>query len=137
MDDREHAAMARDHADRASRGRQNDPAVLIGLAQTEALLAVAAAIDRLANVLGRRDTVEPPAEPGQTYRVADVRRQHPHAYERWTPLADAELLAAHRAGHDVTTLAETFGRQPSAIRSRLIRLDPAIGRPEPKLPGRG
>src|SRR5215472_10592596 len=112
MDDREHAAMARDHADRASRGRQNDPAVLIGLAQTEALLAVAAAIDRLANVLSRRDTVEPPAEPGpvfgprprllrrgqgpqeQTYRVADVRRQHPHAYERWTPLADAELLAA-------------------------------------------
>ncbi len=40
----------------------------------------------------------------------------------WTAEADAELLAAHRAGHDVATLADTFGRQPSAIRARLNRL---------------
>lgn len=132
MDDLEHAVAARDHADRASRGRQNDPAVLIGLAQTEALLAVAAAIDRLTDVLTRRDVARPPAERGQTYRVTEVRRQHPNAYARWTPEADAELLSAYRAGHDVTALAETFGRQPSAILSRLNRLDPAIGRPKPQ-----
>ena len=100
----------------------DDPAVLAGLAQTEALLAVAAAIDRLAEALSGRDEPRPSPAQGQAYQVAEVRREHPNAYLPWTAEADAALLAAHQAGHDVAALADTFGRQPSAIRSRLNHL---------------
>ena len=99
-----------------------EPAVLAGLAQTEALLAVAAAIDRLAEALAAATTPRPSPAQGQAYQVAEVRREYPNAYLPWTAEADAALLAAHQAGHDVAALADTFGRQPSAIRSRLNHL---------------
>lgn len=96
--------------------------MLVGLAQTEALLAIAAAIDRLAEALSGRDEPRLSQVRGQADHIAEVRRQHPNAYMPWTAEADAALLAGHQAGHDVTTLADTFGRQPSAIRSRLNHL---------------
>ena len=40
-------------------------------------------------------------------------------------LADAPLAAACQADHGMPTLADTFGRQPSAIRSRLNHLGTA------------
>ena len=101
------------------------------LAQAEALLAVAAAIDRLAEALRGRETPGPPAEPGQAYQVAEIRRQYPNAYTPWTAEADAALLAAHQAGHDIAALADTFGRQPSAIRSRLHHLGAAAPTAQP------
>ncbi|HUY47597.1 MAG TPA: hypothetical protein VMV92_17990 [Streptosporangiaceae bacterium] len=123
MNDPDHALAARHHADRASSGSHgDDPAVLVGLAQAEALLAVAAAIDRLAGVLSERNPPQPSPAQGQGYQVAEVRRQHPNAYTPWTAEADAALLAAYQAGHDVAALADTFGRQPSAIRARLNHL---------------
>ena len=100
----------------------DDPAVLASLAQTEALLAVAAAIDRLAEVLGGRDAPRPSEAQSQAYQVAEIRREYPNAYLRWTAESDAALLAAYQSGHDVAALADTFGRQPSAIRSRLNHL---------------
>jgi hypothetical protein len=123
MEEVDHALAARRHADKASSGSGSaEPAVLVGLAQTEALLAVAAAIERLAEALSGRD--EPRLSPvrGQADHIAEVRRKYPNAYMPWSAEADAALLADHRAGHDVTTLADTFGRQPSAIRSRLNHL---------------
>ena len=54
--------------------------------------------------------------------MAEVRREYPNAYLPWTAEADATLLAAYQAGHDVAALANTLGRQPSAIRSRLNHL---------------
>lgn len=123
MDDSGHADAARRYADRASgQGGHQDPAVQAALAQAEALLAVAAAIGHLAAVLDERTAplVSPP--DGRVYQVAEVRRQHPNAYGPWTADDDAALLAAHQAGHDITALAGTFGRQPSAIRSRLSHL---------------
>src|ERR1700722_4729007 len=123
MEEVDHALAARRHADKASSGSGSaEPAVLIGLAQTEALLAVAAAIDRLAEALSGRGEPLRSSVRGQADHVAEVRRQHPNAYMPWTAEADAALLAPHQAGHDVTTLADTFGRQPSAIRSRLNHL---------------
>ncbi len=123
MEEVDHALAARRHADKANSGSGgDDPVVLAGLAQTEALLAAAAAIDRLAEVLS--GSGQPRLSPvrGQADHIAEVRRQHPNAYMPWSAEADAALLAGHQAGHDVTTLADTFGRQPSAIRSRLNRL---------------
>jgi len=123
MDELDHALAARRHADKAmSASGGDDPAVLASLAQSEALLAVAAAIDRLREAFGRREAPPAPERRDQANPIAEARRQYPHAYKPWTAEADAALLAAHRAGHDVATLADTFGRQPSAIRSRLTRL---------------
>ncbi len=139
MQESDHVLAARRHADTAQ-SAGGDAAVLASLAQTEALLAVTAAIERLAVLTGPNPPAPSPAE-GQAYRVEEIRRQHPNAYTPWTDDADAALLAAHRAGHDVATLADTFGRQPSAIRVRLNRLgaeaadlpsppaDPAPGSP--------
>src|SRR6266516_5478652 len=120
MQESDHVLAARRHADTAQ-SAGGDAAVLASLAQTEALLAVTAAIERLAVLTGPNPPAPSPAE-GQAYRVEEIRRQHPNAYTPWTDDADAALLAAHRAGHDVATLADTFGRQPSAIRVRLNRL---------------
>ena len=123
MEESEHALAARRHTDKAMSGSGgDDPAVLASLAQTEALLAVAIAIDRLTEALGGRDAPQPSPAQGQTYQVAQLRRQHPNAYLPWTAESDAALLAAYESGHDVAALAGTFGRQPSAIRSRLNHL---------------
>ena len=123
MEEPGHALAARRHAGQALSGSGGgDPAVLARVAQTEALLAVAVAIDRLAEALRGRDISQPSPAPGQAYRVAEIRRQYPNAYLPWTAESDAALLAAHQAGHDVAALADTFGRQPSAIRSRLNHL---------------
>jgi hypothetical protein len=123
MDELDHALAARRHADEAMSGSGgDDPVVLASLAQTEALLAVAAAIDRLAEAFGRREASPAPGLRDQPNHITEARRQYPQAYKPWTAEADAALLAAHRAGHDAATLADTFGRQPSTIRSRLTRL---------------
>lgn len=122
MEEPDHAVAARRYEEEAPSGSGGDPAVLAVLAQTEALLAVAAAIGRLAAVLTGPDAPMPSPAEGQAYRVEEIRRQHPKAYMPWTAEADAALLAAHQAGHDVAALADTFGRQPSAIRSRLNRI---------------
>jgi hypothetical protein len=123
VEESEHALAARRHADKAMSGSGGDnPGVQASLARTEALLAVATAIDRLAEALDGRNAPPPSQAEGQAYQVAEVRREYPNAYLRWTAEADAALLAAYRSGHDVTALAGTFGRQPSAIRSRLNHL---------------
>jgi hypothetical protein len=43
-------------------------------------------------------------------------------YDRWTPEADAELLAAYQAGRTIGELARDFRRPPSAIEYRLKKL---------------
>jgi hypothetical protein len=133
MEESEHALAARRHADKAMSGSGgDDPAVLASLAQTEALLAVATAIDRLATALGGRDISQPSPAQGRAYQVAEVRREYPNAYLPWTAEADAALLAAYQTSHEVAALADTFGRQPSAIRSRLNRLGVTAPAAQPK-----
>jgi hypothetical protein len=123
MEKSEHALAARRHADKAMSGSGgDDPAVLASLAQTEALLAVASAIDRLAETMVSHEIPRPSPAQGQAYQVAEKRREYPNAYLPWTAESDAALLAAYQSGHDVAALSGTFGRQPSAIRSRLNRL---------------
>ncbi|MDE0006753.1 MAG: NERD domain-containing protein [Gammaproteobacteria bacterium] len=51
--------------------------------------------------------------------VDEVRRRHPRAYKRWTAEEDRRLRDLHEEGLDEADLAREFGRQPSAIRSRL------------------
>ncbi|MFB8782978.1 hypothetical protein VSS38_25090 [Streptomyces albogriseolus] len=63
--------------------------------------------------------------PGTSQRDGpdQVRVRYPNFGQPWTVQDDARLLARYRAGErDFETLADEFGRQPSAIRSRLSKL---------------
>jgi ketol-acid reductoisomerase len=51
-----------------------------------------------------------------------VKQRYPKAWESWTADDDKRLLALARSGKNLTELAETFQRKPSAIGSRLRRL---------------
>ena len=59
---------------------------------------------------------------GDTDHLGRIRRRFPKAYERWTREEDDELRRLHEAGCDESDLADRFGRQPSAIRSRILKL---------------
>ncbi len=61
-------------------------------------------------------------ERGEGHDVDEVRLRHPRAYQRWTAEEDRRLRDLHEAGWDEADLASEFGRQPSAIRSRLRKL---------------
>ena len=54
--------------------------------------------------------------------IGAIREQHRKAYDRWSPAADARLVAGYLAGGTVEQLAAEFERQPSAIQRRLERL---------------
>jgi hypothetical protein len=54
--------------------------------------------------------------------LAEIRNQHPRAYEKWTDTEDLELSKNYREGLSVSQLAEMHQRQRSAIRSRLRKL---------------
>lgn len=56
-------------------------------------------------------------------RIAGIKTRHPRAYEKWTEGEDAELLAMCEDGSSIETISKRFQRQPSAIRSRLAKLD--------------
>jgi len=60
--------------------------------------------------------------PGSSSGFDKIRQRHPRAYEKWSAEEDERLRAQYGRGRDVSELAELFGRQPSGIRSRLIKL---------------
>ena len=55
-------------------------------------------------------------------RLAEMRTEHPLAYEKWTEDDDARLRAEFAKGTDKVALAAMFRRQPSAIDSRIRKL---------------
>lgn len=56
------------------------------------------------------------------YSLETIRQQYPKAYEKWTSDEDTRLQDEYNKGLSVQQLSETFRRQPSAIRSHLLRL---------------
>ena len=52
-------------------------------------------------------------------RMAEIRRDHPRAYEPWTNEEDATLMRLAQAGRTVDEIAAQLQRQPSAIRGRM------------------
>jgi hypothetical protein len=66
------------------------------------------------------------APPGKTYkqRMDEIRQAHPRAYEKWTDEEDYQLGQLFRAEKSVKEIARLLQRQPSAIRSRLEKLNP-------------
>lgn len=55
-------------------------------------------------------------------RLADVRRAHSRAYEPWSAEEDGTLRKEFESGKGVKEIAGLHDRQPSAIRSRLVKL---------------
>ena len=61
-------------------------------------------------------------EAGRKFSVAAVRETHRNAYGKWTDDEDALLLKPQRDNVPVPDIAAMFGRQDSAIHSRLRKL---------------
>lgn len=55
-------------------------------------------------------------------RLARIRAEYPKAYEKWTDEEDNSLKQKFGEGANTEELSKIFQRQPSAIRSRLIKL---------------
>ncbi|GAA0487256.1 hypothetical protein Ade02nite_11290 [Paractinoplanes deccanensis] len=55
-------------------------------------------------------------------RIAAVKAQYPNAYEPWSALDDTRLAAGYKSGLDFDALGAQFGRQPSAVKSRLQKI---------------
>jgi len=53
---------------------------------------------------------------------SEIRSAHSNAYKRWTEEEDEELEAMFRAKKANKDIADHFGRQPSAVRGRLMHL---------------
>ena len=66
------------------------------------------------------------AEADNTYSltVDRARGDHPRAYYPWTGEEEATLTALARSGMSHREIAGQLHRQPSAVRSRLVRLGP-------------
>lgn len=56
------------------------------------------------------------------YSVYACRQEHPNAFDPWTEEADAELRLMWAEGCSVDTIADHFGRKPSAIMVRLKKI---------------
>jgi len=54
--------------------------------------------------------------------LEEMRKKYPNAYRPWNKEADAKLTQLFKAGDKTKKIAESFGRQSSAIRARLIKL---------------
>jgi len=58
----------------------------------------------------------------KSYDVARLRQSHGKAYVPWTEDEERDLRRRHQAGEPVRAIAESLGRKPGAIRSRLKKL---------------
>ena len=60
---------------------------------------------------------------GKSYSIEEIRQQYLRAYEKWSAVEDAQLTELYRSGLNPRQIAKTLERQPSAIRSRLAKLN--------------
>jgi hypothetical protein len=64
-----------------------------------------------------------PGRPTRRNWLAEKRRQHPRAYQRWTDGEDDQLRSERADGLAVAEMAERHGRNEAAINARLERLE--------------
>jgi hypothetical protein len=55
-------------------------------------------------------------------RMVAIKSRYPRAYKKWTDDEDRKLSLMHAQGDKVAIIAKALERQPSAIRSRLAKL---------------
>jgi DNA-directed RNA polymerase specialized sigma24 family protein len=59
----------------------------------------------------------------KSYRLKDIRKQYPRAYEKWEPEEDDLLAEKYYEGLSVAEIAAFLERKPGAIRARLNKID--------------
>lgn len=71
---------------------------------------------------GSLEPVAPTSTEVQPSRLDVLRTKHPNAYRSWDKEEDENLKERFLSGEAQKDIAKEFGRQPGAIRARLIRL---------------
>jgi hypothetical protein len=56
-------------------------------------------------------------------RMTEIKQDHPRAYEKWSPEEDEQLRQLFYSNTSPSKMSEILKRQPSAIRSRLVKLN--------------
>ena len=86
------------------------------------------ALEELQVRLRISNNVDDRAEPKDVpvSHMERMRQQYPNAYEKWSDEEDERLIQGRLLGHSIQALADQFGRQPSAIQSRLRKLASAM-----------
>jgi hypothetical protein len=74
------------------------------------------------------ESLDQPQKSGKTYeeRMVEIRQAYPRAYEKWSDKEDTQLADLFHKNTSVKETARIFQRQPSAIRSRLTKLNLVI-----------
>jgi len=60
---------------------------------------------------------------GYVKRMAEIKKVNPRAYEKWTEEEDERLIQEVKNGISAKVIAQSHERQPSAIRSRMVKLN--------------
>ena len=60
--------------------------------------------------------------PAKRSRLETIRGKHPNAYRPWSKKEDEDLKERFLSGEPAKSISQEFGRQPGAIRSRLIKM---------------
>ena len=64
-----------------------------------------------------------PSEGDYEERMTEIKQDHPRAYEKWSPEEDEQLRRLFHSNTSNSKISEILQRQPSAIRSRLVKLN--------------
>ena len=67
--------------------------------------------------------------PSYVERLETIRRDNPRAYEKWTDEEDAQLRQLFQSQTPQKEIARILHRQPSAIRSWMVKLNLVAARP--------
>jgi DNA-binding NarL/FixJ family response regulator len=64
-----------------------------------------------------------PTHPQQLSYMEQSKQKHPRAYQPWTDAEEAQMLYLIKMGKSVNEVATILERQPSAIESRLRKIE--------------
>ncbi len=73
------------------------------------------------NILSEK-SIQPKRAKKKSTSLAEIRLHYPHAYQPWTQKEDRELLSLIKKKKRIDFLSKKFGRQESAIHSRIRKL---------------
>ncbi len=80
-------------------------------------------IDTMKSAINSKEEILSENHDLKKYSVANIRLEHTNAYQEWTSDDDENLRKLKGDGKNISELAEIFGRQEGAIRSRLKKID--------------
>ena len=100
----------------------------------EKILAISSELTYLDIFDAAREAVDMATEGRIDYerQLAETRKAHPRAYEKWTHEEEHKLTQLLRSGVHVNEIAVQLQRKPGAIVSRMLKLNLVQGSSVPK-----